>query len=191
MITKIEKVLLERPFRIEDLSWKPGPGSATKKIAFAHADSRAYDDRLNQVFGNDWNVEFEVIPTNDRIVCVSKLTIKGIVRSATGESLFAMGQGTNDNATTSAEAQSYKRSAVRFGLGQYLYDLKNLWGEYDAQKRRFTDAAVDGFIKTLTKSDNQRFWDWIEYNKPDKLFEVAEAIVDGAPYSDIVKNYKT
>jgi len=186
MITKEEYVLLTRPFDIDYISFKPGPGGRDSKIAFAHCDPRAYDDRLNEIFGNDWNVEFTVIPTNDRIISVSKLTIRGIVRSATGESLLAQGQGTNENSTTVAEAQSYKRSAVRFGLGKYLYELKDMWGNYDSQKRRFTPEAINDFRKRLN-TEEVRFWTWVSDEHPDKLQEVASLIVQGETYGAIAK----
>ena len=48
----------------------------------------------------------------------------------------------DDNTATSALAQAFKRACVKFGLGAYLYRLPRQWVEYDAQRKRFTEAAL-------------------------------------------------
>ena len=124
----------------------------------AYADPRAYTDRLNEVVGIDgWsqNVVLSTSPTyekeirkkekNDatgqweethktartaRISAVVTVTINGLgSRSNVGESDIA-----DENATTSAYAQGFKRACAEFGLGRYLYDLPETgWLPYDTK----------------------------------------------------------
>lgn len=123
--------LLE-PFAAKDISWLPGATANGKCLAMPYADLRAYMDRLDEVCGLTWHVEY--MPWNDRIIC--NLTIAGVTRSSTGES-----EAKDPNAGTVAEAQAFKRACAMFGLGRYLYNLPPVWVEYDAQKRRITDSA--------------------------------------------------
>ena len=50
--------------------------------------------------------------------------------SATGEAW-----SDDENASTSAEAQAFKRAAACFGLGRYLYYFRGIWVDLDARKR--------------------------------------------------------
>ena len=122
--------LLSQPFPATAIKWRAGATTRdkTKAQALAYADSRVYEDRLNQVVTGDWEVTFRPWG-NDKIIC--DLTILGITRSSTGESNSdSFSQG------TTAEAQAFKRACSRFGLGRYLYDIPTHWMPYDPQKRR-------------------------------------------------------
>lgn len=129
---------LAEPFEPKHITWKPG--SATKDggkcMAMAYADLRAYQERLDEVCGLDWSIEYQ--PWGDTRV-IARLTIGGVTRSSTGE----MGSQDikNEMGGTVAEAQAMKRAAAQFGLGRYLYDLPNAWVEFDAQRKRITDAG--------------------------------------------------
>lgn len=129
---------LAQPFPPEAIEWLPG--SATKDgakcMAMAYADLRAYQERLDEVCGLDWSVAYK--PWGDgRIIC--ELTICGVTRSSTGE----MGAQDEKNGMggTVAEAQAMKRAAAMFGLGRYLYNLPSVWVEFDAQRKRITEAG--------------------------------------------------
>ncbi len=125
---------LTRPFVPEHVTWKPGATTKDKSrcLAMAYADLRAYQNRLDEICGLGWSVSYE--PWGDRLIC--HLTIAGVTRSSTGES-----NPNEGNAGTSAEAQSFKRACVMFGLGRYLYDLPSVWVGYDGQKRAIDDAG--------------------------------------------------
>jgi hypothetical protein len=135
---------LNQPFDAEDVKWKPQTVRNGMALAVAHADPRAYIDRLNDVLGiGGWedHYQFIVTPFNkflkgraawrdkpgtedkfipgDKVLCVCTLTLLGLgSKSSTGDS-----DAGDDNAATSAEAQAFKRACMRFGLGRYLYDL--------------------------------------------------------------------
>jgi hypothetical protein len=149
---------LRAPFKPEDISWKPQTVDyrAHTALAVAYADPRAYTDRMNEVFGvGGWSdtYYFTVTPFNkfikgkaawgdkpatedkqvagNKVICVATISVSefGIVVSSTGDS-----DASDDNAATSAEAQAFKRAAMKLGLGRYLYELPKVTARYDKGK---------------------------------------------------------
>lgn len=103
-------------------------------LFFPHADPRAYKDRLNSLFGPmAWCDKYLITTIPTKILVVCQLTIHRFGldgHSATGEE-FAR----NPNATTTAEAQAFKRACASFGLGRYLYSFPGAWLEVDRENR--------------------------------------------------------
>jgi len=149
---------LRAPFKPEDISWKPQTVDYKAKtaLAVAYADPRAYVDRLNEVFGvGGWSDYYNFIATpfnkfikgkaaykdkpatedrqipGDKVIVVCSLHVRefDISVSSTGDS-----DASDDNAATSAEAQSFKRAAMKLGLGRYLYELPKVTAAYDYGK---------------------------------------------------------
>ena len=130
-------IQLRRPFAPAEISWLPGAVKDGKTRAMAYADVRAYQDRLDDVCGLDWSSKY--LPWLDgRIIC--ELTIAGVTRSSTGE--MNEQDVRNGLGGTAAEAQALKRAASAFGLGRYLYQFPATWVEYDAQRKRITQAGL-------------------------------------------------
>lgn len=150
---------LAQPFDESEIYWKPQATNKAKTsaIAAAFCDPRCYSDRLSSVVGNDgWSCSYvmhtipplmpnpsAIIKPDDwkvklsyqgKILVIATVTIDGLgSHSGTGESW-----ADDDNAVTIAEAQSFKRAGVRFGVGRYLYDLpNNMWCDYDAKTKKF------------------------------------------------------
>ncbi len=112
---------------------KVRPGATTKDkkraIALAYYDWRVLVNRLNRlVGGRNWHVHLEPWGAN-KLICT--LTILGVQKESTGE-----GEDDDENGGTSAEQQAKKRAMAEHGLN-YLYLLPEVWGDYDADKRRF------------------------------------------------------
>lgn len=129
---------LAQPFAPAAITWKPGnlTKDNAKCMAMPYADLRAYQQRLDEVCGLNWSSRF--IPWGEnRILC--ELTIDGITRTSSGE--MNSQDEKNGLGGTIAEARAFKRAAAAFGLGRYLYELPNVWVEYDAQRRRISDAG--------------------------------------------------
>ena len=125
-----------KPFAASLVELKPGAVTQDRKRALGmpFVDSRAYQTRLDRVVGPEgWAVEYR--PLSDRAV-LCRLTILSVTREDVGEC-----NASDENAATSAVAQSFKRACAAFGLGRYLYSLVGLWGDYDADKKRFVDPA--------------------------------------------------
>jgi hypothetical protein len=140
METRLTKEMMEalaQPFPAEAIQWKPGAtnGDKTRGLALAYVDLRHYIDRLNEVAGPDWSDDYEVQVQGTVVLC--RLTVAGVTRADIGEA-----PPNDENTATTALAQAFKRACVKFGLGAYLYRLPRMWVEYDAQRKRFTDAAL-------------------------------------------------
>ncbi|MBC8254249.1 MAG: hypothetical protein H8E35_09470 [Ardenticatenia bacterium] len=130
---------LAAPFPVEDIYWKPQAMTRDRKKALAvpYADGRAYEDCLNQVVPGDWASNVTFTPAPPKIVCTATLTVCGITRTGDGEASLS-----DENAATGAYAQAFKRAAMRFGLGRYLYDLSSPWVAYDQEHKRFPEVAL-------------------------------------------------
>lgn len=130
--------LLALPFHPSQVTWRTGAVNADlgKALALAHADLRAYQNRLDEVCGLDWSVSYT--PWGERIIC--HLTINGITRSSTGEPDSDAER--REESAQAAEEIAFKRACAMFGLGRYLYNLPALWVEYDTTAQRFTEKSI-------------------------------------------------
>jgi hypothetical protein len=139
-------VALEVPFDPRVIEWRVTNTTKSGKPrgqVIPYADQRAYTDRLNAlVTPSGWTRKYAVHTSANfqrgkdqkmvaKVFVTCDLTIFGLgSHSATGE------EWTDDeNACTSAEAQSFKRAASCFGLGRYLYYFSGEWVDLDERKR--------------------------------------------------------
>ena len=121
---------LAKPFPPELVSWrigptneksKGGPGKADKGIALCYVDARDVMQRLDEVCGLDgWQCRYP--HANGKTVCEIGLRIGG-------EWLWrADGAGdTETEAEKGALSDAFKRAAVRWLVGRYLYDMPPPW----------------------------------------------------------------
>jgi hypothetical protein len=141
-----------KPFARALVELKPGATTQdkTRALSMPFVDSRAYQTRLDRVVGPEgWSVEYR--PLSDRAV-LCRLTILGVTREDVGEC-----NASDENAATSAVAQSFKRACSAFGLGRYLYSLPQIWAPYDAQKRQIVDVSgvVEQMYAKLPRGDTE------------------------------------
>lgn len=131
---------LAEPFPPSAITWKPGHTTkdGAKCMAMAYADLRAYQDRLDELCGEDWSVEYQSWGDN-RII--ARVSIGMITRSSTGE--MEAQDEKNGMGGTVAEAQAFKRACAMWGLGRFLYELPSIWVEYDAQSKKISKAGQD------------------------------------------------
>jgi len=115
---------LRAEFSPDEIHWRVGAtsGDKTKGMALAYIDARNVMDRLDRVVGpGGWTEEYECVPP--RVIC----TIK--IRTPSGEWLGktdAAGD-TQVEAEKGAFSDAFKRAAVKWGIGRYLYDLPSPW----------------------------------------------------------------
>lgn len=136
---------LEIPFEAALIEWRVTNSSKDKSRGqvIPYADQRAYTDRLNGlVTPAGWTRKYTIqtSPSFERskdqktvakILVTCELTIFGIgSHSATGEEW-----ADDDNATTAAEAQAFKRACACVGLGRYLYYFEGVWVDLNQNKR--------------------------------------------------------
>ena len=102
---------LKRPWPVNKLKWRKGPGG--KELVYI--DARMVKKRLDDVFGMDWQCTYT--ETNEKSVVCNigvKVGDQWIWRSdGAGES--------NIEAEKGMYSDAFKRAAVRFGVGEYLY----------------------------------------------------------------------
>lgn len=113
---------LKKPFPPDRISWRVGSTTQdkTKGMALAYIDARDVQDRLDEVCGGDWQCRYP--HANTKTVCEIGIKIDG-------EWVWrADGAGDSDiEAEKGALSDAFKRAAVRWGVGRYLYDLDSPW----------------------------------------------------------------
>ena len=146
---------LEVPFDPSVIEWRVTNTVKNKARGqvIPYADQRAYTDRLNALFTpSGWTRKYAVNTnanfqrgtdqkTVAKVIVTCELTIFGLgSHSATGEEW-----ADDENAATAAEAQAFKRAAVCFGLGRYLYYFTGTWVDLDERKRPKTIPQLHGW----------------------------------------------
>jgi hypothetical protein len=124
---------LAAPFPPDAISWRVGSTTKDKAkgMALAYLDARAVMDRLDAVCGpGGWQCRYS--HAQAKTVCDI-----GIFTGSMGEWIWkADGAGDSDiEAEKGALSDAFKRAAVRWGIGRYLYDLESPWVELDEYKR--------------------------------------------------------
>lgn len=115
---------LAEPFDPAIVSWRVGPTNRekTKGMALAYIDARDVMRRLDDVCGpENWQDEY---PWSDgkRVVCRIGVRI--------GDEWIWKTDGAGDTDTEGekgALSDAFKRSAVKWGIGRYLYDVDSPW----------------------------------------------------------------
>lgn len=135
--------LLSAPFAADKLSWRVGQKNKdkTKAMMLVYIDARDVQDRLDEVCGMNWKDDYKEV--QGRLVC--NLQVGNTVRTdGAGDTDFEGEKG--------GLSDAFKRAAVKFGIGRYLYNAKNFptWldinGDSDYKlpqraKEQFADIA--------------------------------------------------
>ena len=122
MIPKDLKKLAE-PFHPDKVDWRIGSTNAdkTKGMALAYIDSRTVMERLDEVCGiGGWQCDYPHAGT--KTSCQIGIKI--------GDEWVWKGDGAGDTdfeGSKGAFSDAFKRAAVKWGVGRYLYDLKAPW----------------------------------------------------------------
>jgi hypothetical protein len=126
------------PFPVEEVSWRVGPTNERSKGAeeplrgqpLCYIDARTVMDRLDSVCGADgWQCSYTP-GVGTSIVCNIGVLIAG------DWVWKADGAGATDlEAEKGALSDAFKRAAVRWGVGRYLYEVYAPWIELDPRKK--------------------------------------------------------
>jgi hypothetical protein len=124
---------LAAPFPPDEIEWRVGSttGDKSKGMALAYLDARAVMDRLDAVCTpGGWQ---------DRYSHVGEKTCCEIgILSENGWIWKADGAGDTDfEGAKGAFSDAFKRAAVRWGIGRYLYDIKAPWVEIEQRGRSY------------------------------------------------------
>jgi len=119
---------LRKPFDPADIKWRVQKAIKNGKSAMvlAYADTRVYEERLDDVVGpENWQSLAEITTNDVGIIATVTVTIDGVSKTQTGEEKLAYDSGElKNNIATSAFAQGFKRACSAFSLGRYIYELE-------------------------------------------------------------------
>ena len=123
---------LSKPFPAADILWRPGSVTKNKDkcIPLAYIDARHVMDRLDQTVGTmGWTRSHRV--EGEFIMC--RLSIVG------DDGVWVHKEdGANKSDIEGVKgglSDSFKRAAVSFGIGRYLYAVPSSWVPIDEYKR--------------------------------------------------------
>lgn len=121
---------LKKPFLPDLISWRVGSTTKDKSkgMALAYIDARVVMQRLDDVCGPaNWQCDYP--HAAQKTVCRIGIKI--------GDEWIWKANGAGDSdieAEKGALSDAFKRAAVLWGIGQYLYDLETPWVTLDTKK---------------------------------------------------------
>jgi len=136
---------LSQPFHTDKISFRPGATTKdkSKAIALAYIDARDVMERLDDVIGCvHWGCQYPFVGCCEISVRLADGDVTTKANCA-GESAIEAEKGQASDA--------FKRAAVLWGIGRYLYEGPTNWYELD-QYKKFTPDAMKNI-----KADFSRF----------------------------------
>ena len=144
-MTDLQSKDLEYPFTFDEIEWRVlrvSKKNSTKAQVAAYVDSRAIQYRLDKVVGRDnWQNEFTTVTgaNNDSTAHICALSIyyperKEWITKSNGAGC------TDVEPIKGGLSNAFKRAASMWGIGRYLYSLKNLWADLDEYKNITNDS---------------------------------------------------
>lgn len=122
---------LKKPFPADSISWRIGAQTKDKSkcIPLAYLDARDVMGRLDEVMGPlNWQARYPW-SDNKRLYCEIGIRYEN--------EWIWKGNGAGDThieAEKGAFSDAFKRAAVLWGVGEYLYHLPNVWVECEGNK---------------------------------------------------------
>ncbi len=130
---------LRKPFPASKISFKvqTKPSENGNSLVVGYIDARDVMDRLDEVAGPDWSDRYEKAGTSAGLVCY--LTVCGVTRADVGD------DDNENEPVKSAFSDAFKRAAVKFGIGRFLYDLPKMWAKAKPAGKSFVleDGEID------------------------------------------------
>lgn len=138
-MSEVDWAALSAPFteikyRVGATSQKRGPDGkypqGTRGQMMAYVDARHVMDRLDTVVGpGNWSDQYRVIDLGDGVVECA-LTVAGVLKCDVGYKNDARDDASKEP-LKAAYSDAFKRAAVKFGIGRFLYDMESTWVEID------------------------------------------------------------
>jgi len=179
----IEFDKLSAPFPPERISWRVGSMKKDKTagMALAYLDARDVMNRLDEVCGPaGWSCKYS--HADAKTIC--DLGIK-----VDGEWVWkADGAGESDiEAEKGALSGAFKRAAVRWGIGRYLYDIPSPWVSVNEWKQieKAEYEKLEGLLKAHTANI-----EWGDSEDRATLKAMANGIRTMLKTADDVRQYR-
>ncbi len=183
---------LAAPFPPDSISWRVGSTNQDKSkgLALAYLDARDVMDRLDLVCGPDgWQNRYSHV-VGGMTVCEigiripARIEVSGITAGVVPDFWIwkADGAGATDvEAEKGSLSDSFKRAAVRFGIGRYLYSLPSPWVALVAAGRSWKIADGEyGKLRQLLATHSGFTLKSAAQAKRDQDFEFFKAKIDAA-----------
>ena len=144
---------LKAPFKENELEFRVGATNKDKSmgLALAYVEARAIQNRLDEVVGfNNWKVTYREV--NGGFICSMSLRIDSEWVSKEDGA-----QNTDYESVKGGISSAFKRVASSgWGIGRYLYDLKNNWFPIDQRGKgyRFKEKSVMSAEMGVSPKDN-------------------------------------
>lgn len=134
---------LSKPFSPDLVSWRIGSTKADKTagLALAYIDARDVMERLDEVCGpQNWQCRYS--HANSKTICDIGIKCNADDPTKVAEWIWkADGAGDSDvEAEKGALSDAFKRAAVRWGIGRYLYHIKSSWVEIEKKGNSYAIA---------------------------------------------------
>lgn len=157
---------LQRPFPEKKVSWRVGntnakklgckPWEATEGSVLAYIDARDVMQRLDEVVGSEaWQVKYPLADSGLLICDVGILIRDNWIWKANGAG------DTQVEAEKGKCSDAFKRAAVLWGIGRYLYSLPFSWVKLSNGKPASIPAmpkwaTPEGYDEIITKRQEQQ-----------------------------------
>ena len=197
-MTNVDFDALAAPFAPDDVKWRVGATTSnkTKGLALAYLDARAVMDRLDSVVGQpNWQATYS--HAGSKTVC--ELSIR------CGEEWITKSNGAGDSdieGEKGALSDAFKRAAVLWGIGRYLYNLDSRWVELDQHGKKIKQSEMPKLQKLLGTNpadmpainitDTSKYGDFVvEYEEQDEFIDgVAGLIYSAQNKTDLEAVYR-
>jgi hypothetical protein len=122
---------LSKPFDPAKIEWRVGSTTRdkTRGMALAYIDARMVQDRLNEVCGHLWQCRYSHV-TDKRVTCEIGIHLSLFEPSISPMDWIWRADGAGDTdfeGEKGALSDAFKRAAVKWGVGRYLYDKEAPW----------------------------------------------------------------
>ncbi|EQD39671.1 Rad52/22 double-strand break repair protein, partial [mine drainage metagenome] len=136
---------MRAPYPVELVRWRVGARMKSNKNrgqAMPYLNARLVQDRLDEVMGaENWRTEFVSAPCGGGVMCVLSLRIgdewvgKADVAQQDEVSEDARDpEKDREIAIKGAASDAFKRAAVQWGIGRYLYSFEAPWVNLEYEK---------------------------------------------------------
>ena len=140
---------LAKPFPRESIEWRVQRTTkdGTAGLALAYVNARTVQDRLNVVMGSNWQCKH--INYGPKTICHLGLKLDDEWKwrsDGAGDTSYEADKG--------AMSDSFKRSAVMWGIGRHLYDLPSVWVKCETKNGRFSRFTQDPWQVVQSKQSD-------------------------------------
>lgn len=153
---------LSRPFDINKVRWRIGATNREKTsgIALAYLDARDVMERLDEVCGaENWQAIYDHVTANGVVCRIGIRFDNEWVWKSNGAG------ETSVEAEKGALSDAFKRAAVLWGVGRYLYALGNTWVDIEQRGKSSVikqgqQSKLDNALKVFTDTPEIRAVDY-------------------------------